>query len=202
MLRQAAQSPDGYSVDKIWCVIAGNDKLVNDIAYYAIASKKSIQIVSREHIKIEESKITKKFDFILLKGEYSKIHEICRLSKTEGSAFIIIPPRYIREEPNLRVLVGPEDNIKRFVNETNYATIPISILLDDETSGFIEADLNTSKRMPKFIKNVLTPVFNVSEVVLHIILISVENYENSPEIHDFAKKNNVFDIDLNDIMEE
>ena len=70
MLRQAAQSPDGYSVDKIWCVIAGNDKLVNDIAYYAIASKKSIQIVSREHIKIEESKITKKFDFILLLSVY------------------------------------------------------------------------------------------------------------------------------------
>ena len=202
MLRQAAQSPDGYSVDKIWCVIAGDDKLVNDITYYAIASKKSVKIVSREHIKIDENKITKKFDFILLKGEYTKIHEICRESKAAGSAFIIIPQRYIKEEPNLRVVVGPEDNVKRFVNETNYATIPISILLDDETSGFIEADLKTSKRTPKFIKNLLRPVFNVSEVVLHIILISVENYEDSPEIHNFAKKNNVFDIDCNEIMEE
>ena len=202
MLRQAAQSPDGHSVDKTWCVIAGNDKLVNDITYYAIASKKSIKIESREHVKIEENKLTKKFDFILLKGEYSKIQEICKVSKSRGSAYIIIPPRYIKEEPNLRIIIGPEDSVKKFVNETNYATLPISILLDDETSGFIEADLKTSKIMPKFIKNLIDPVFNVSEVVLHVILISVENDEDKSEIHEFAKKNNIFDIDCNDIMEE
>lgn len=201
MLRQAAKMPSGQSAGPIWCVITGNDILINDIAYIAIASKNTVQIIKREHIKIKENKITKKFDFIVLKGEYSKIEEICQMSKSDGSACIVIPPKYIEDNENLMLLVGQEDNVKHFVNDI-YHSIPLSLLLDDETSGFIEADLQTSKRMPKFIKNIITPVFKVSEIVLIIILISVENYENKKDIHELATDNNVFTIDFNEIMEE
>ncbi|MDD3408551.1 MAG: hypothetical protein PHX85_02845 [Methanobacteriaceae archaeon] len=39
ILRQAAKVSSEEDVEKVWCVIAGNDKLVNDIVYTAIASK-------------------------------------------------------------------------------------------------------------------------------------------------------------------
>ena len=103
MLRQAAQSPDGYSVDKIWCVIAGNDKLVNDITYYAIASKKSVKIVSREHIKIDENKMNEfckkiigRHDFVgfssskILYSYYSKIAFILLTPDEQASSFFIL----------------------------------------------------------------------------------------------------------------
>ena len=61
ILRQAAKVSSEEDVEKVWCVIAGNDKLVNDIVYTAIASKKTVKILFREHISFTEGKINKKW---------------------------------------------------------------------------------------------------------------------------------------------
>ena len=202
ILRQAARVSSEEDVKKIWCVIAGNDKLVNDIAYSAIASKKTVKIIFREHVSFDEGRISKKFDFIILKGDSMKIREITRMSKDKGSAAIVIAPYYVENENNLMTLVGPEDAIKKFVNDTEEVKAPISILLDDQTTGFIETDLQLSKEMPGFIKNIITPLFNVSDVVLTTILISVENDEDVTKIQKIATANKIFVIDIKDIMEE
>ena len=59
MLRQAARiTSDDEPIDNdIWCVIAGNVDLIDDIAYKAIASKNSVKILFREHVVLNEGKI-------------------------------------------------------------------------------------------------------------------------------------------------
>ncbi len=202
ILRQAAKVSSEEDVEKVWCVIAGNDKLVNDIVYTAIASKKTVKILFREHISFTEGKINKKFDFIILKGDSYKIREISKLSKEQGSASIVIAPYYIENEDNLMTLVGPEDRIKKFVNDTGRENAPISILLEDQTTGFIETELNISKDIPKFLQNIVTPLFNMDEAVLNTILISIEHDEDVAKIQKIATSNKIFVIDFKDIMEE
>jgi hypothetical protein len=202
ILRQAARVSSQEDAKKIWCVIAGNDRLVNDITYAAIASKKTVKILFREHITLDDGRISKKFDFIMLKGDSYKIREITRESKDKGGASIVIAPYYVENENNLMTLVGPEDAVKKFVNDTNVVKAPISILLEDQTTGFIETDLQLSKDIPNFIKNIVTPLFNVSDVVLTTILISVENDEDVTKIQKIARANKIFVIDFKDIMEE
>ena len=75
ILRQAARISSGDKpIDEdIWCVIAGNVGLIDDVAYKAIASKNSVKILFREHISLKEGRISKKFDFIMLYGNSTKI---------------------------------------------------------------------------------------------------------------------------------
>ncbi len=47
----------------------------------------------------------------------------------------------------------------------------------------------------------LAPLFNMSDVVLSTILISIENEEDIGKIRKIADKNNVFLIDFKDIVE-
>ncbi len=60
VLRKAAKVSNEQSSDKLWCVAAGNEELVNNIAYTAIASKDRVKILFREHITLEESYVHKK----------------------------------------------------------------------------------------------------------------------------------------------
>ncbi|MDD3408552.1 MAG: hypothetical protein PHX85_02850 [Methanobacteriaceae archaeon] len=99
-------------------------------------------------------------------------------------------------------LVGPEDRIKKFVNDTGRENAPISILLEDQTTGFIETELNISKDIPKFLQNIVTPLFNMDEAVLNTILISIEHDEDVAKIQKIATSNKIFVIDFKDIMEE
>ena len=200
VLRQAAKVSNEQSSDKLWCVAAGNKELVNDIAYVAIASKDKVKILFREHITLEESYVHKKFDFIMLYGNSDKIRELSHLSKEKGGAYIQIAPFYVDNEPNLMLLVAPDDAIKKFVAEAERKSSQFSMLLDDQTTGFIEADLQLSINLPKFLQDILAPLFNMSDIVLSTILISTENEKDVDKIRELAVDNNVFIIDFKDIV--
>ncbi|MDR3063197.1 MAG: hypothetical protein LBU40_03545, partial [Methanobrevibacter sp.] len=73
LLRKAAQVSTEESSDKLWCVVAGNEELMNEIVYSVISSKKRVEILFREHIIIKESFGRKKFDFLMLWGDTDKI---------------------------------------------------------------------------------------------------------------------------------
>lgn len=200
LLRQAARVSSKENTDKLWCVIAGNDKLVNDIAYASIAAKDKVKILFREHVTMEETHIQKKFDFIMLNGDYLKINELSHICKENGGAYIQITPNYVGNEPNLMLLVGPDDTIKKFVGDTERQHTEIAILLEDQTTGFIETDLQISIKLPEFLKAILTPLFNLSDVVLSTILISVENEEDVEKVQKIATYNKLFVIDFKDII--
>lgn len=200
VLRQAAKVSNEQSSDKLWCVAAGNEELVNDIAYAAIASKDKVKILFREHITIEESYVHKKFDFIMLFGDADKIRELSYVCKENGGAYIQIAPFYVDNEPNLMLLVAPDDAIKKFVGASERKSSQFSILLEDQTTGFIEADLQLSIKLPKFLQDMITPLFNMSDVVLSTVLISIEKEENIEKVKKLAKDNNVFIIDFKDIL--
>ena len=200
VLRQAAKVSNEQSSDQLWCVAAGNEELVNDIAYTAIASKDKVKILFREHITIEESYVHKKFDFIMLFGDADKIRELSYVCKENGGAYIQIAPFYVGNEPNLMLLVAPDDAIKKFVGAAERKSSQFSILLEDQTTGFIEADLQLSIKLPKFLQDMIAPLFNMSDVVLSTVLISIENEENVERVKKLAKDNNVFIIDFKDIL--
>ena len=199
VLRQAAKVSTEQSSREVWCVIAGNEELVNNVAYSAIASKDRVQILFREHVTLQESLVQKKFDFIMLYGDTNKIREFSYLCKENGGAYIQIAPYYVSSEPNLMLLVAPENNIKKFVGDVERANSKFSILLDDKTTGFIETDLRMSGKIPSVLKSMVSPLFNMSDVVLSAILISTAQEENVEIIQKISKSNQIFVIDFKDI---
>lgn len=205
VLRQAARissTDNKNNDDKVWCLIAGNVELVDDIAYKAIASKKSVKILFREHVVLKEDKVQKKFDFIMLYGNSLKIHEFKNFSREHGGAFIQITSQYLEDESNLMILVAPHDTIKHTVSEIEKSKISFSILLESQTTGFIEIDLNPDLKVPGFIKSMLRPFYNVSDVVLSTILISVDEKKNIGKVQSVATSNKVFVIDFKDLKME
>jgi hypothetical protein len=204
ILRQAARvtSTDQPIDDKVWCVIAGNVDLIDDMAYKAIASKNIVKILFREHVVLNEGKLSKKFDFIMFYGNSRKIDEFGRISTSKGGAFIKISHYYIDEESNLMVFVAPDDTIRDVVSIIEKSRIPFAILQESQTTGFINIEINDSVKLPGFIKSALKPFYNANEVVLSTILISVENDKDVEKVQSIATSNKVFVIDFKDIITE
>ena len=203
-LRQAARlTPDNENQDeKVWCIAAGNVNLIDDIAYKAIASKHSVKILFREHVILTDKRLNKKFDFIMLYGNSAKINQFKRLCNQKGGAFIQVTRHYLTEEPNLMVLVGPDDMIKNLVYVLEKSKVSFAILQESQTTGFIDVDINSNVKLPNFIKSALKPLYNISDVVLSTVLISVEKDEDVEKVQSIATSNRIFVIDFKDIVTE
>ena len=204
ILRQAARvTSDEKSADeRIWCVIAGNVDLIDDLAYSAIASKNSIKILFREHVVLSEGRLDKTFDFIMLYGNSRKIDEFERITTQRGGAFVRISRFYLNEESNLMVFVAPDDVIRDSVKHIEKSKSSFAILQESQTTGFIDVDLNADVKLPRFVKSALKPFYNANEVVLSTILISVENDEDVETVQSIATSNKIFVIDFKDIVTE
>ena len=204
ILRQAARISSGDKpIDEdVWCVIAGNVGLIDDVAYKAIASKSSVKILFREHISLKEGRISKKFDFIMLYGNSTKIEEFGRIFLSKGGAYIKVSHFYIKEGSKLMVFVAPDDIIRDSVSIIEKSRIPFAILQESQTTGFIDVEINDDVKLPGFIKSALKPFYNANEVVLSTILISVENDEDVERVQSIATSNKIFVIDFKDIITE
>jgi len=204
ILRQAARiESHGHGIDdEMWCVIAGNVKLIDDMAYNAIASKNSIKILFREHVVLTEGKVDKTFDFMMLYGNSPKISEFERITKGKGGSFIKISHYHLNEESNLMVLIAPDDTIRNSVSIIEKSRIPFAILQESQTTSFIETNMSADVKLPGFIKSALKPFYNANEVVLSIILISVEKDNDVERVQSIATSNKIFVIDFKDIITE
>lgn len=201
ILRKAAEVSTVQDSDEIWCVIAGNEDMVNNVAYSAIMDKDRVKVLCREHVTTRESFVTKKFDFIMLHGETSKIRELSMICKENGGAYLKIAPYYVKDEGNLLLTVGPENAIKKFVGDCEKSMVKLSFLLEDQTTGFIETDVYITNILPRFIRNTIDPLFKMADVALSTVLISAEN-ENVQKIKDIAKSNKIFLIEFNKILKK
>jgi len=200
-LRQAAKVSTMQESDKIWCVIAGNEEMVNNIAYAAITDKERVKILCREHITSKESFVTKKFDFILLHGEINKVRDLSLLCKENGGAYLKIAPYYVLNEPHLLLTVGPENAIKKFIGDCEKARLKPTFLLEDKTTGFIETDVYITNKLPEFVRNTINPLFKMADVALSTVLMSTEQ-KTIPKIKEIAKVNKIFVIEFNKILKE
>ena len=201
VLRKAAQVSTMHDSDKIWCVIAGNEDMVNNVAYEAISEKERVKILFREHIAMKESFVTKKFDFIILYGDLNKIRDLSLICKDNGGAYLKIAPFYVLNEPNLILSVGPDTAIKQFVGDLEKNGIDYTFILEDKTTGFIETDVYMTNRLPKFVRNVIDPLFKMTDVVLSTLLISTgEDYID--KVKEIAKSNQIFVLEFKKILEE
>ncbi|EKF86132.1 hypothetical protein [Methanobacterium formicicum] len=199
ILRKAAEVSTVQDSDYIWCVIAGNEDMVNNVAYSAIMDKDRVKVLCREHVTTRESFVTKKFDFIMLHGETSKIRELSMICKENGGAYLKIAPYYVKDEGNLLLTVGPENAIKKFVGDCEKSMVKLSFLLEDQTTGFIETDVYITNILPRFIRNTIDPLFKMADVALSTVLISAED-ENVQKIKDIARSNKIFLIEFNKIL--
>ncbi len=200
-LRKAAKVSTMQESDKIWCVIAGNEEMVNNIAYAAITDKERVKILCREHITSKESFVTKKFDFILLHGEINKVRDLSLLCKENGGAYLKIAPYYVLNEPNLLLSVGPENAVKKFIGDCEKARLKPTFHLEDKTTGFIETDVSITNILPEFVRNTINPLFKMADVALSTVLLSAEK-ETIPKIKEIAKINKIFVIEFNKILKE
>ena len=204
ILRQAAviSSSKGNQVEKAWCVIAGNEELIDDVAYKAIASNHNIKILFREHVILKEGNIDKKFDFIMLHGNSLSLNDFERHVESAGGAYVRVSAQYLAKEPNLMVLVAPDDVIRDVVSVKKKKKKSFAILQESQTTNFIEIDISNEVKLPNFIKSVLKPFYNANEVVLSTILISVEKEADVSKVQSIATSNKVFVIDFRDIVPE
>ena len=204
ILRQAARitSNEEKIDDNIWCIVAGNVDLIDDVAYKAIASKNSVKILFREHVVLKEGKLSKKFDFIMLYGNSRRIEEFGRVSISKGGAFIKVSHLYLNEGSKLMAFVAPDDTIRDSVSIIEKSRIPFAILQESQTTGFIDVDINDDVKLPGFIKSALKPFYNANEVVLSTILISVDDDKFVKRVQSIATSNKIFVIDFKDIVTE
>lgn len=200
-LRKAAKVSTMQDSDEIWCVIAGNEDMVNTIAYESILDKDRVSILFREHVTSRESFVTKKFDFIMLHGDTDKIRDLSLISKENGGAYLKIAPYYVKEEPNLVLIVGPEDNIKKFLGDVEKSSVEASFILEDKTTGFIESDVYITKWLPEFIRNITDPLFKMADVALSTVLMSSEE-KYMDKIKEIADSNKIFVIRFKDVIKE
>lgn len=204
MLRQAARiTANGeHKIEKDWCVIAGNDNLVDEMAYKAIASNHSVKILFREHVILKEGKLDKKFDFIMLYGNAIIIDEFGDETRKRGGAYVNVSRNYLADESNLMVLVAPDNTMRDTVSVIEKSKIPFAIIQESQTTNFIDIDLNNEVKLPNFIKSALKPFYNANEVVLSTLLISVDRDEDVGKVQSIATSNKIFVIDFKDIVTE
>ena len=196
ILRRAATVSSRENNEHVWCIIAGNEKLVDDIAYNAITAKDRVQILFRESIKITEKYTAKRYDCIMLKGETLKISELRNRCEEQGGASIEITSVHIQTVPNLLLIVGPEESMKKFYGETNRQNAKINLLAENHTSSFIKTEFNTKVKLPSFLKSTVTPLLDMSDVVLSIILVSVIDEDDIEKVKVISQSNSLFGIDL------
>lgn len=200
-LRKAAKVSTMQDADKVWCVVAGSEEMINNVAYEAILDKERVKLLCREHITTKESFVTQKFDFLMLYGDVNKIRDLSLISKEQGGAYLKIAPYYMKNEPNLLLIVGPDNNIKKFVGDCERDRIEFSFLLEDKTTGFIETDVYLTNKMPSLIRKTIDPLFKMADVNLSTVLISAEgDYKKS--VKEVARKNRLFAIEFNKFLEE
>lgn len=204
VLRQAAKvsANNDYEIEKNWCVVAGNAELVDKVAYKAIASNHRVKILFREHVILKEGNLDKKFDFIMLYGNSIVIDEFKKFADQDGGAYVRILRKYLVENPNLMVLIAPDNVIKKTVSVLERSKLSFAILQDSQTTGFIDVDLSDNVKLPNFIKSALKPFYNANEVVLSTILISVDKEEEIKKVQSIATSNRIFVIDFKDIVTE
>lgn len=201
VLRKAAKVSTAQDSDRIWCVIAGNEEMVNNVAYAAISAKDRVKILFREHVNFKESFVRKKFDFIMLYGENNIIRDLSLICKDNGGAYLKIAPYYVKNEPDLILLVAPDNAMKKFVGDAEKENIKFSYLLEDKTTGFIESDVSITTRLPEFLRDLVDPLFKFTDVVLSTILISSE-IKYIEAIKKVADSNQVFVVEFKKIVEE
>ena len=189
ILRRAARISSRENNEKVWCVIAGNDRLLDDIAYNAITAKDRTKILFRETITLEEKRTLKKYDCIMIKGEELKIRELTNYSNERGGASVQFTAELLKEKPNLLVLIGLEEQVIQFTGDCNRAKINIDYILEDHTTGFIKTEIKSGFRIPSFLKTTFTPI-------LDALLISVEKDDDVAKVKKLSKNSTLFGIDL------
>ena len=202
ILRRAAQVSSRENNEHVWCILAGNEKLIDDIAYNAITAKDRVQIIFRESIKLLDKYTAKRFDCLMLNGESLKISELRNRCDEEGGASIEITPVHIKTVPNLMVMIGDEEAMKSFNGETERQNAKINILAEDHTSSFIKAELNTKIKLPSFLRNTVTPFFDMSDIVLSAILVSVIDEENIEKVKAISQSHGLFGLDLKKTIQD
>ena len=204
VLRQAARvtTDSSFKIEKTWCVIAGNVDLVDEMAYKAILSNSNIKILFREHAILKDGKLDKKFDFLMLYGNSIVINEFKQYAANCGGAYVQIPRRYLSDEPNLMVLVAPDNVLKFAFSRIEKSKIPFKILQKSQTTSFIDVDINNDVRLPNFIKSSLKPFYNANEVVLTTVVVSVQKDKDIGRFQSVATSNKIFVIDFKDIVTE
>ena len=158
--------------------------MIDEMAYKAILSNANVKILFREHVILKVGKLDKKFDFIMIYGNSIIINDFKNQTKNLGGAFIQIPRKYLSEEPNLMVLVAPDDVMKNATSIIERSKIPYKILQESQTTSFIDVDINNEVRLPNFIKTALKPFYNANEVVLTTLVVSVENEKHIEKAKD------------------
>ena len=204
VLRQAARvtSDSNYKIEKDWCVIAGNVDLVDEMAYKAILSNANVKILFREHVVLNEGKLDKTFDFIMIYGNSIVINDFKNQTAQKGGAYVHISRKYLSDEPNVMVFVAPDDVIKSTISVIGNSRMPFKILQKSQTTSFVNVDISNEVRLPNFIKSALKTFYNANEVVLTTIVVSVEKDEHVEKIQSIATSNKIFVIDFKDIVTE
>lgn len=200
MLRRAAKITSSDNTEEIWCAIAGNNKIINSILFTLSKTKYDIRLIFRKNVTIEEKHVHKKFHVIMLKGNPFEMDELITICKDYGGAHIRIAQNYTKEEPNIMLLVGPDYNLRNYVKDLEKSSIGLSILLENETKGFIETELQSEIKVPKKLKSVFDPILNASDIVIGNVLISIKDKDNVNKSKKLAKKNNIFLVDIEKLM--
>ncbi|ADP77713.1 conserved hypothetical protein [Methanothermus fervidus DSM 2088] len=200
LLRKAAQVSTTESAENVWCVIVGNKEVIDTIVYEVMSLKENVKILLKRKMKLNELFITRKFNLMVLYGEESQIRELSLICKEIGGLALKIAPYHVKNNSNLVLIVGLLPHVKKYIGKLEDKNIKFSIILREETSSFIDTDVRLLKYLPNFVKDILDPLFKVTDVLVSTILLSIDkkDFEKIDEI----KSKDVFVLKFREIMGE
>jgi hypothetical protein len=138
----------------------------------------------------------------MLHGNTLIFNDFKNETRKRGGAFVEVAREYLNQEPNVMVLVAPDDVIRSTVSVLEKSKIPFAIIKESQTTNFIDVDINNEVKLPNFIKSALKPFYNANEIVLSTILMSVDNDGDVGKVQSIATSNKIFVIDFRDIVTE
>ena len=92
--------------------------------------------------------------------------------------------------------------MKVFNGETERQNAKVNVLAADHTNSFIKAELNTKIKLPSFLRNTITPLFDMSDIVLSAFLVSVIDENDIEHVKQISQNNGLFGIDLKKTIQD
>lgn len=182
-----------------WCIIVGESLFIDDLVYKAIAARKNVDILFREHVVIKEGSISTQYDLLMLNGVRELITNFEELCKDDNSIFIRVSIDDVLDNPNLIVLIAPDKKILYLSNILTKLDVEFTKLKTLESATVAETGFASNKSFTRRLFSTVNELLDLDDVILNLVLVSVKKEADLKKVENIASSNQIFVIDFKDI---
>ncbi len=182
-----------------WCIVVGNSLFIDDIVYKAIAARKNVDILFREHVVIKDGSINTEYNLLMLNGVVDLITNFEEICNNDDSLFIRVSIDDVLDNPYLVVFIAPNNKIRYITNILTKYDIGFKVIKTIESSTLVETGFTYKKIFSKTLFSTINDFLDLDDGILQLVLCSIKKEDDLKRVEDIASSNQIFVIDFNDI---